>query len=309
MLELPLHDFEAAARAVLSFLHQRFGFALWMVTRTEGDDWIVLQSEDHGYGVGPGKVFRWADSFCSAMVQGNGPRVAPDSDAVAAYVAAPIGQQVPIKAYIGVPLTNSDGTLFGTLCAIDPSRQPDALAEEQELVELLAAMLSKILNAELRAVLDARRSQRLEQEAQSDALTQLSNRRAWDVLLSQEEERCRRYGHPATVLAIDLDELKGINDTLGHAAGDALIVRAADALRLAARDNDVVARLGGDEFGVIAVECDQAGAEALLARIRNTLMEHGVKASIGMAMRLPSIGLKLAWETADKRMYVEKRSR
>lgn len=309
MLDLPLHDFEAAGRAVLSFLHKRIGFALWMVTRAEGDDWIVLQSEDHGYGVTPGKVFRWADSFCSEMVQGNGPRVAPDSDAVAAYVAAPIGQQVPIKAYIGVPLTNSDGTLFGTLCAIDPSRQPDDLAEEQEMVELLAAMLSKILNAELRAVLDARRSQRLEQEAQSDALTQLSNRRAWDVLLSQEEERCRRYGHPATVLAIDLDELKGINDTLGHAAGDALIVRAADALRLAARDNDVVARLGGDEFGVIAVECDEVGAEALVARIRNALTDHGVKASIGMAMRLPSIGLKLAWKIADKRMYMEKRSR
>lgn len=309
MLDLPLHDFEAAGRAVLSFLHKRFGFSLWMVTRTEGDDWIVLQSEDHGYGVGPGTVFRWADSFCSEMVKGNGPRVAPDSDMVSAYVAAPIGQQVPIKAYIGVPLTKSDGTLFGTLCAIDPVRQPDGLADEQELVELLAALLSKVLNAELRSALDARRSQRLELEAQSDALTQLSNRRAWDVLLAQEEERCRRYGHPATVLAIDLDELKGVNDTLGHAAGDALIVRAADALRMAARDNDVVARLGGDEFGVIAVECDQAGADALLARTRRALVELDVKASIGMAVRLPSIGLKLAWETADQRMYVEKRSR
>ena len=151
MLDLPLHDFEAAGRAVLSFLHKRFGFSLWMVTRTEGDDWIVLQSEDHGYGVGPGTVFRWADSFCSEMVKGNGPRVAPDSDMVSAYVAAPIGQQVSIKAYIGVPLTKSDGTLFGTLCAIDPVRQPDGLADEQELVELLAALLSKVLNAELRS--------------------------------------------------------------------------------------------------------------------------------------------------------------
>ena len=309
MLELPLHDFEAAARAVLSFLHQRFGFALWMVTRTEGDDWIVLQSEDHGYGVGPGKVFRWADSFCSAMVQGNGPHIAPDSGLVRAYAEAPIGQQVPIQAYIGVPLTRSDGALFGTLCAIDPLRQPVAITQEQDLVELLAALLSKVLNAELRSAVDARRTERLELEAQSDALTQLSNRRAWDTLLLQEEERCRRYGHPAAVLVIDLDELKRVNDTLGHAAGDALIVRAAEALRMAARATDVVARLGGDEFGVIAVECDLHGAEALLDRTRRALREHEVKASIGMAVRLPAIGLKLAWETADHRMYVEKRAR
>ena len=123
MIDLPLHDFESAGRAVLAFLHRRLGFGLWMITRTEGEDWIVLQVEDHGYGISPGTVFRWADSFCSEMVQNNGPKVAPNSDIVPAYAAAPIGQQVPIKAYIGVPLSNADGSLFGTLCAIDPSRQ------------------------------------------------------------------------------------------------------------------------------------------------------------------------------------------
>lgn len=58
-------NFESASAAVLGFLRQRLGFGLWMVTRTEGDDWIVLQSEDHGYNVKAGKVFKWADSFCS----------------------------------------------------------------------------------------------------------------------------------------------------------------------------------------------------------------------------------------------------
>ena len=77
MNDLIFNDFEAAGQRVLAFLHQRFGFGLWMVTRTEGEDWIVLQSEDHGYGVKPGTVFRWADSFCSEMVKGNGPRIAP----------------------------------------------------------------------------------------------------------------------------------------------------------------------------------------------------------------------------------------
>ena len=73
----PFTDFETATRAALSLLHQRLGFDLWMMTRTDGNDWIVLQVEDHGYKVSEGSVFRWADSFCSQMVIGRGPRIAP----------------------------------------------------------------------------------------------------------------------------------------------------------------------------------------------------------------------------------------
>lgn len=302
-------DFETAGKATLAFLHQRFGFDLWMPTRTSGDDWIVLQAEDHGYGVVPGTVFRWADSFCSEMVKGNGPRIAPDSAGVPAYAAAPIGRQVPIKAYIGMPLTSPDGTLFGTLCAIDPVRQPAALVEEQALLELLALMLSATLGAEIKHADAVRRAERLAVEALVDATTKLSNRRAWNELLAKEDERCRRYGHTAAVFVIDLDGLKQINDTAGHAAGDTLITAAAEALREVARETDVLARLGGDEFGIIAVECDGEGAETLLLRMRQVFAERNVEASFGLSMRVPSTGLTAAWEEADKRMYSEKKSK
>ncbi len=280
-----------------------------MVTRVEGDDWIVLQSEDHGYGIGPGTSFKWTDSFCYEMVQGNGPRVAADSDRIPAYAVAPIGRGVPIKAYIGAPLTSADGTLFGTLCAIDPVRQSGELANEQELVELLASMLSAILSAELKHAEAVRRSERLAVEALIDQTTNLANRRAWNELLTKEDERCRRYGHSAAVFVIDLDGLKQINDTAGHAQGDALISSAAEALREVARETDIVARLGGDEFGFVAVECDRKGAEILLARVRQAFAERSVDASIGFSMRRPSTGLSAAWEEADKRMYAEKRAK
>lgn len=309
MLTQSFSDFETAGRAVLAFLHRRLGFDLWMLTRTEGADWIVLQSEDHGYGVDPGTVFRWADSFCSEMVKGNGPHIAPRSERVPAYVAAPIGRQVQIKAYIGLPLVRADGSLFGTLCAIHPSPQPESIVDEQALVELLAAMLSTILQADLRAMEEARRAERLEAEALTDALTHLYNRRGWDRLLAAEEERCRRYGHPAAILIADLEELKRVNDNEGHAAGDAHIVQAGTALRNAARSLDIVARLGGDEFGILSAECDYVGGEALLKRVRAALAEANVKASIGLAMRDPSVGIKGAWEAADRLMYEEKRSR
>lgn len=309
MIDRSLHTFESAGRAVLALLRKRLGFDLWLLTRTEGPDWIVLQAEDHGYGVVPGDVIPWADTFCAAMVKGKGPRVAPDSDTVPAYASASLGKQFPIKAYIGVPLTRADGALFGTLCAIDPSRQPDTLVGEQELLELFAAMLSSILALELKSLEQVRSSERLELESKQDALTKLANRRAWDQVLRVEEERCRRYGHPAAVLAIDLDELKSVNDTEGHAAGDLLIVRTAEALRVAAREPDTVARLGGDEFGILAIECDQAGVEVLVARVKRALVERGVKASIGAAVRVPLTGLQGACETADRLMYEAKRKR
>lgn len=307
MIDVAFNDFQSAAHAVLAYLHKRFGFGLWMVTRTEGEDWIVLQAEDHGYGVKAGSVFRWADSFCSEMVKGNGPRIAPDCDTVAVYAAAPIGRQVPIKAYIGVPLTKADGSLFGTLCAIDPVSQSPEIVAEQHLVELLARLLSTILHADLLLSHEIRRNERLELEAQTDPLTGLFNRRAWDQMLHREEERCLRFGHPAAAVVVDLDGLKQVNDREGHAAGDALIVCAAQALRASVREVDILARLGGDEFGVVAVECNEAGGHALVARLRAAFAAYGVDASIGMAMRDPTWGLDAAWQRADRLMYSEKR--
>ncbi len=309
-MDLPYaSDFEANARSVLAFLRRRLGFDLWMVTRTEGDNWIVLASEGHGYGVKPGGVFRWADSFCSEMVKGNGPRIAPQSELVPAYATAPIGREFKIRAYIGLPLVQSNGELFGTLCAIDPSPKPDSLVEEQELLELLAAMLSAILQSELQSEEQSRLAERLRAESLTDPLTMLYNRRGWVDLLTTEERRCRRFGHSAAVVIADLDGLKLVNDTNGHAAGDALIVRTAEALRQAVRSVDVVSRLGGDEFGILSVHCDCLGAEALSQRVRQALTEAGVAASFGISVRNPSSGLKDAWNEADRRMYEEKRAR
>ena len=122
----PFPSFEIAAEATLRFLHSRLGLDLWMVTRTDNKDWIVLNALDQGYGVQKGSVFHWADSFCSRMTEGLGPRIAPDSDEIPVFREAPIGRQVKIGAYVGIPLTRGDGSLFGTLCAIDPDPQPQS---------------------------------------------------------------------------------------------------------------------------------------------------------------------------------------
>ncbi|ENU18936.1 hypothetical protein F994_02620 [Acinetobacter bohemicus ANC 3994] len=300
-------NFEEAGQAVLKFLYQKFGFNLWMITRTEGDDWIVLQSEDNGYNVQPGQVFRWADSFCSHMVQGKAPRIAPRSEDIPLYVNAPIAKQVEIKAYIGQPLTKEDGSLFGTLCAIDPKPQSDAITKEAGLIDLLGQMLSYILQGELREVEQIRQRERFKEEALNDSLTGLFNRRAWDNLISLEEERCKRYGHPTAILMIDLNNLKTVNDSLGHTAGDELIQKAATALKGCVRSNDIVARLGGDEFAILSIENNQINAENLVNRVLQVFAEANISAAIGLAMRNPLNGLLKALQEADEKMYAHKK--
>lgn len=306
MNNILFNNFEEAGRVVLKFLRKRFGFNLWMITRTEGDDWIVLQSEDNGYNVKPGQVFRWADSFCSQMVQGKAPRIAPYSPDIPLYREAPINKLVDIQAYIGQPLVKEDGSLFGTLCAIDPRPQPPDLIKEAELIDVLGEMLSRILQSELREIEQIRKTEHFEAEALSDSLTGLFNRRAWDKLVDLEEDRCRRYGYPTAVLMIDLNNLKTTNDTLGHSAGDELIQKAASTLKEQMRSNDIVARLGGDEFAVLSIETNLENAEKLVSRIRQAFAEVNLSAAIGLALRNPAYGLYAAIMEADEQMYKNK---
>ncbi len=304
-----MNDFAAASKATMQFLRQRLGFKLWMVTRTDGKDWIVLFADDHGYGVKAGQVYSWAETLCSRMIEGQGPHIAPDVAKEPGYAQAPITDKITVGAYVGVPLRRADGTLFGTLCAIDPEPQPERIREDKDMVVLMGELLGGLLEAELAGTEAVRKAERQDVDITRDELTGLYNRRGWDMLMVREEERCRRYGHPACVVSIDLDDLKFYNDTQGYASGDALLIRCSKALKEVTRGSDVVARMGGDEFAMLMVECDYFDAQAMLLRVQETLAGYDVRASIGMAMRKPGIDLEEALAIADAEMYRAKRSR
>jgi diguanylate cyclase (GGDEF)-like protein len=291
-------DFAGASREVLSFLHQRIGMDLWMVSRADNEDWVVLTAEDHGYGVKQGDVFRWADTFCSRMVRGDGPRVAPRAVDVPAYAALEFTHQLPVGAYVGVPLVNADGDLFGTLCGLNPQPMPAAIVDEQPMVEVLADMLSGLLSAELNTSALAREAETARSEALTDALTGLANRRGWEMALAAEEERCRRYGATACVVAIELDGMTspGVSSA-ARETHEALLVRAAQALRQTVRKPDTLARLDDDRFVVLGVECTTAEAMALMRRLEHGVQGAELSAALGMAMRDRSSGL---FDTFDR---------
>lgn len=100
----------------------------------------------------------------------------------------------------------------------------------------------------------------LRREARTDALTGLANVRAFEEVLDRELLVHERHGDPLSLLAIDIDHFKQINDTAGHPAGDTALRRLADLLAGAARRTDTVARLGGEEFGVLLADCARARA-------------------------------------------------
>jgi len=287
-------DFAGASREVLSFLHQRVGMDLWMVGRADNDDWVVLAAEDHAYGVKEGDVFRWNDSFCSRMVREEGPRVAPRVAEVPAYAGLPFTRQVPIGAYVGVPLVDGDGRLFGTLCGLNRQPMPSSLVEEQAMVEVLADMLSGLLSAELHTTALARLTGNARVDALADPLTGLANRRGWELALAAEEERCRRYGASACVVAIELDGMKG---PAAREVCDAVLVRAAQALRQTVRKPDTLAHFDDDRFMVLGVECTTAEAMALLRRLEHGVQAAELSAALGMAMRNRSSGL---FDTFDR---------
>ncbi|MGQ0587462.1 MAG: diguanylate cyclase [Gammaproteobacteria bacterium] len=154
-----------------------------------------------------------------------------------------------------------------------------------------------------------KRESQAKAEGMTDMLTTLMNRRGWDQAVKEAEARCRKENLNACVIVIDLDGLKRINDTEGHARGDDFIRRAANALKIAARREDVLARLGGDEFACLSVGCQPEHANAILKRLSQGLQKANVPASLGHAMRDLAGSIPGAFQEADEAMYKHKRAR
>lgn len=293
---------------MLQYLHKKLGMDTWIVARVDGEDYIALRVKEGESGIHEGQVFRFADTFCNLMLSGDAPTVAPNTDDVPCFVKARQVLGMTIGAYVGVPIRFSDGSLFGTLCAIDSHPVPETLREEMPLVELMADMIGKLLEKEMAAQAERRKSAKQRLEARTDTLTNLFNRRAWDEFAAEEVNLGRQLGLSHHILSIDVDGLKAVNDTQGHAAGDAMLRDAAEALLSAMRDSDFLARWGGDEFAALIMDSPEEVAMHVKTRMHAALRRKGISASIGVEATRPHETLEEAWAAADEKMYAEKRT-
>jgi diguanylate cyclase (GGDEF)-like protein len=308
----PDMSFDDASRLVLDYLATHVPMALWGVTRVEnGNQTFLSLDESNGYGMQEGDFGRWEDSFCIHMVAGTAPKVAPDAQAVPLYAAAKANEDLDIGAYGGAPIVEPSGDLFGAICGIDPNRKPmgEELAQAAPLLSLLGQLLSMVLAADRARDQAAAAAFEASIAAETDSLTGLYNRRAWDRILVEEAERFARFADPTIAVVLDLDMLKSINDSQGHAVGDAYIRRAGAALSASVKSSDVVARLGGDEFAVLLRSCTEVQAVAATDRMYAALAAAGVAGSIGWAPITVLKGFPAALAEADSAMYAAKAAR
>ncbi len=157
--------------------------------------------------------------------------------------------------------------------------------EARALAASLAAQASIALE-------NARRHRLVEREAETDELTGLPNRRLFMRALDAELARAKRSGETFSVVLVDLDDFKNVNDVFGHDAGDWALREVADVLRLAMRASDVAARLGGEEFACLLPATGEQGAHGLAERIRGELAEREILLQDGRAVTITaSLGL------------------
>lgn len=162
-----------------------------------------------------------------------------------------------------------------------------------------------------RTAADIRRLAALESENVTDYLMQIYNRRYLDRRLEEEFARARRYELPLSVLMIDIDHFKRINDIYGHAVGDFVLQAFGRVVRQMIRGTDIAARYGGEEVVVIAVNTPLGGAVILAEHMREGLAAHDVPASVGRGMAQPigitvSVGVAaIGTDTPDAAALVE----
>ncbi len=181
---------------------------------------------------------------------------------------------------------------------------------QQVMIKRLRRQLSQQLDAMGRLEI---RAQEFHKQATIDALTGLANRRFGEQRLAAEAARSQRYGHPLTVLALDLNDFKQINDRYGHPAGDLVLKEFAALLKGAVRVSDLAVRMGGDEFLVLLPECPIEQVQNLLDRLRSLVVDHQghkipVKFSAGWVGYERGESPAQFLERADQTLYAEKRA-
>ncbi len=211
----------------------------------------------------------------------------------------------PVKSIIVIPLSPRDND-FGWFCVF--SSREELAPAETDFLGLFAKQIEM-------AITIADLFQAVREEAVTDALTGLYNRRYFEESLNKEVQRARRQNIPFSVIGIDLDFLKKINDTYGHSYGDLAIKTIADILKSNARSIDIPARIGGEEFDVLLPGISSDGAMIAAERIRKAIESKEIETighitgSLGVATFLEhTSNVEELLELTDQAMYSSKRN-
>jgi diguanylate cyclase (GGDEF)-like protein len=263
----------------------------------------------------------WVPAPCWALVssdlsgqlsvladRGLGPDLGPAVDAVAGwvmqrgeeFVSADLrsDQRVSdqtVASVVAFPLS-CRGRHIGALIGLDRQRS----AREPRMAPVTLRAVRVLLEPAAVALDNAVLLKQAEALSVTDDLTHLHNSRYLNLVLRRETKRASRSGRPLSLLFLDLDGFKTVNDTYGHLFGSRALVEAATVIRGSARETDVVARFGGDEFALVLPDTGGEGAFAVGERIRERLAAHEFLAGDGLKLHLTvSVGVATLPDSAS----------
>lgn len=282
-----------------------FSEDIGIVSRIEGNQYIVKNVYSHNGAIKPDEQFELQNTFCAITLQADGP-LGIDDVMRSRWNSHPC-IKTGLKSYIGVPLIVS-GQRFGTLnfSSADP-KVSHFSSLDLEFINTLGQWITT-------AIGQSQMISQLQTETIQDDLTGLKNRRGLLNVLARYANSFDDYALPFTILFIDLDKFKTVNDTFGHTVGDRLLQQVARRLEKIKRPTDTIGRFGGDEFLAVLEDVPIDKARDIANRIKNSLEapfmldgnEIKVRASIGIAMGTGKDEIAELIEMADKAMYEAK---
>ena len=200
------------------------------------------------------------------------------------------GLDVEIRSVVALPFS-LDRRQSGVFFLRRTHEEPPLTAEDVHFADMvIEAAVAAIQRAQVIEMTKADNA-RLEALAHTDSLTLVLNRRALVGRLAAEVDRARRYESTVTILMIDLDHFKGVNDTYGHLAGDQVLRDVAQLLQGEVRSVDIVARYGGEEFMIVLPETSTDGAVAFAERLRKSIEGHAFESTGHSLLLTTSIGV------------------
>lgn len=206
-----------------------------------------------------------------------------------------------VRFYAGAPLAMPSGNKLGTLCIISPEAREFDFKQSALLYDLSEIVISELVS---------------QQAATQDVLTGIHNRRGFEILAQKTLASCARYGWKSTLVFLDLNKFKEINDNHGHQAGDQALIDFAQLLNETVRESDIIARFGGDEFVMILMNTAEDVARSKVECFMQELKQYNQQstqvyelwASYGIVEYAPEIHAKLEdlISAADSLMYHNK---
>ena len=286
-------SFDQFCTVALEALYEKLPFGLWMVTRTDNDDWIVYKALDHQYEVQDGAVFKWMDSFCCKMVEGKGPNFASDSREVPAYEAAPIGKAIQIQSYMGYALQKPDSELIGTLCAINQEPVATDWGDHESFVQEIKSLIEISYEREFRSVKLREEAKNISSQLTDKATLEIWPDEQWTNLVSRQDEIAKRQLTATSVIHLEIED-SHLND---HSAAFISLT-----LRLIFDDEAFIARRTTRLFSVIVPGCTAPQLDAYVASIRNCLRVPKILVNMGYSASYYHYGLEGPLKRADGRL-------